>query len=95
MKKSKNSLKRDSVNSNTIHVGIELELIAKCDGSCSSHNDDACHDSYRSMLEEDSSESILMDNLGLNTPIFFVIANRNYTHTSSTFIRALKKFQKT
>ncbi len=44
MKPSKNELKRDKVSSDTIHIGIELELIAPCsDGS--GHDDDACAES--------------------------------------------------
>lgn len=43
MKKIKNELKRDSVSSETIHVGIELELFKE--GYSDSHDDDACRES--------------------------------------------------
>ncbi|CAK9249686.1 unnamed protein product [Sphagnum jensenii] len=33
------------------------------------------------------------EDLGVDTPTFFVIANRNCVHKSSTFVRALRKFQ--
>lgn len=50
-KLNKNSLKRDRVESETIHVGIELELRARGSDE-SSHDDDACHSAGYEAQEE-------------------------------------------
>lgn len=45
-------------------------------------------------FEYEKMQQYFGEDLGMNVPMFFVIANRNFTHISSTFIRALKKFKK-
>jgi pantetheine-phosphate adenylyltransferase len=45
-------------------------------------------------FEYEKMQQYFNEDLGINTPIFFVIANRNMVHKSSTFIRALRKFKK-
>lgn len=66
MKKTKNELKKDSVTSDTIHVGIELELCAPG----GDHDDDACYDSrlgsQREYLESLSTIDILRNYFDLS-----------------------------
>lgn len=45
-------------------------------------------------FEYEKMQCYFNQDLGLDTPMFFVIADRGLTHISSTFIRALKKFKK-
>lgn len=65
MKKKKNELDSDSVQSDNFHVGIELELKLPCDGGSDSHDDDSCSDSaYESQkqyLNDIGDESILRE----------------------------------
>lgn len=67
MKKVKTDLKRDTVQSDSFHVGIELELVTPYEES--QHDDDACRDSreesQRDYLNDESTESILRDHIGL------------------------------
>lgn len=53
MKKAKKDLRKDTVQSNSFHVGIELELIAPCDGGDDDHDDDACYESRQEMYRDD------------------------------------------
>lgn len=64
-KLKKNDLKRDRVQSTAFHVGIELELVAPCDGGSRSHDDDGCEDNQRSHYGDMSTRNLLMDYLGL------------------------------
>lgn len=45
-------------------------------------------------FEYEKMQQYFNEDLGVDTPMFFVIANRTMVHKSSTFIRALRKFQK-
>lgn len=60
----KKNLKKDSVTSNTFHVGIELEL--KAPGEQSGHDYDACHDAQREYMDGLSDMEILRDYVGLS-----------------------------
>lgn len=51
MKKTKSSLSRNDVQSETLHVGIELELIAPSNGH-REHDDDRCNDDRREYLRD-------------------------------------------
>jgi hypothetical protein len=67
-KKAKKDLRKDTVNSKHFHVGIELELIAKCEGGDSEHYDDACYDSrregWRDHLESMSIRELIVEVTG-------------------------------
>ena len=69
-KQTKKELNRDRVQSEGFHVGIELELKAKCEDGCGEHDDDACFESRRENYEEnlssESAKEILMNYIGLN-----------------------------
>lgn len=45
-------------------------------------------------FEYEKMQQYFNEDLGLDIPMFFVIANRTMVHKSSTFIRALRKFKK-
>ncbi len=45
-------------------------------------------------FEYEKMQLYFNEDLGVDIPMFFVISNRNMVHKSSTFIRALRKFQK-
>lgn len=45
-------------------------------------------------FEYEKMQLYFNQDLGIETPVFFVIASRNMVHKASTFIRALRKFQK-
>lgn len=62
--KKKSELKRDTVNSQSFHVGIELELMTPCENV--SHDDDACNDNQREYLEGLSAREILRDHFSLD-----------------------------
>lgn len=64
-KKNKTELRRDTVQSETFHVGIELELKAIGE-SDREHDDDACAESFRENLESESNMSLLTNWLGLD-----------------------------
>lgn len=66
-KNKKSSLKKDKVESNTIHVGIELETIAPLSGDGErTHDDDACYDSARDNYRNMNNMEILQEYLGLS-----------------------------
>lgn len=69
MKKNKKDLlKQDKVESNTIHIGIELETIAPlndCDND-REHDDDACYRAARDNYRDMSNMDILQDYLCLS-----------------------------
>lgn len=58
--KKKSELKRDKVESTGFHVGIELELVAPCEGG-SGHDDDACLESQREYFNDLGTVGILRD----------------------------------
>lgn len=66
MKKAKNNLKANTVQSDTFHVGIELELRANCENSNCSHDDEACYNDRREMLLQDGPREALMNYFGLS-----------------------------
>jgi pantetheine-phosphate adenylyltransferase len=45
-------------------------------------------------FEYEKMQFYFNQDLGMETPMFYVIANRDMVHKSSTFIRALRKFRK-
>lgn len=45
-------------------------------------------------FEYEKMQFYFNQDLGMETPVFYVIANRDMVHKSSTFIRALRKFRK-
>lgn len=63
--KKKSELKRDTVESDKFHVGIELELTIERSGD-GSHDDDACQQSYRDNIENESTRSLLQNYLGMS-----------------------------
>ncbi len=65
LKKKKTDLRKDSVDSQTFHVGLELELVAKGDSE-RTHDDDACYSSRRDMYADGSDESCLRDHFSLS-----------------------------
>lgn len=69
-KAKKKDLRKDTVVSDTLHVGIELELRAPGSGE-SSHDDDACrnsaYDSQQEFLNDMSNRSILIEYFGLSS----------------------------
>lgn len=67
MKKQKNNLRQDTVDSQNFHVGIELELRAPFDGNEeSSHDDDGCWEAQSDLLRDMGAETILRDYLALS-----------------------------
>lgn len=60
----KNNLRPDRVESEKLHVGIELELAVSCDNE-SGHDDDACEEAARENYSGESASSILRNNIGL------------------------------
>jgi hypothetical protein len=65
MKKTKNSLRQDTVDSESFHVGIELELrIPGCDHS--GHDDDSCYESRNEFMNSESDRDILINHFGLS-----------------------------
>ena len=45
-------------------------------------------------FEYEKMQLYFNQDLGIDVPVFFVIASRDMVHKSSTFIRALRKFKK-
>src|SRR3954465_14898425 len=62
---TKTDLNCDHVESDTFHVGIELELKANGDDS-GGHDSDACYDSQSSYLSDMGGETILGDYMELS-----------------------------
>ena len=67
MKKAKkNELKKDTVKSDTFHVGIELETYIPCEDYSREHDHEACEQSYRENLEAEGDISLLQNYMGLS-----------------------------
>lgn len=64
-KKNKTELRRDTVQSETFHVGIELELKAICEED-GEHNDEACDEAFHDSLDSENDMSLLQNWLGLD-----------------------------
>lgn len=65
MKLNKKSLRKDTVKSNTIHFGIELELRALCDET-GEHDSESCDNNQREYLESEGALGILRHYVGLS-----------------------------
>lgn len=69
MKKLKNQLHSDTVISDKLHIGIELELIAKGNGA-REHDEDSCYESrmesHREYIQDMSLRELLVNSLGVS-----------------------------